>query len=133
MQPQLKQCPNCGQPAQTGAQFCSRCGANFPPQAGYGYPPQQGQVYPGQVSPDSTRLLVVILLWFFLGHFGAHRIYLGHMSTGITMLVLTVVGIATACIFVGFFFLAAVSIWWLIDLFMLITGGLQPADGSRLV
>lgn len=47
--------------------------------------------------------LVAYLLWFFLGFFGAHRFYLGHVG----------VGIAQVCTIGGF------TIWWLTDAFLI--------------
>jgi TM2 domain-containing membrane protein YozV len=59
--------------------------------------------------------LLAYILWFFLGWFGVHRMYLGRVGSGIAMLVLHGVSWVTHFIligFVGFFFLA---LWWLID------------------
>ena len=62
---------------------------------------------------------VAYLLWFFLGMFGAHRFYLGETGTGVTQLVLSVIGWATAIFVVGLFLLAGVGIWVLVDAFLI--------------
>lgn len=141
---EFKVCPNCRTAAKLEAQFCASCGHQFQTQFTSTQAQNQTQAFYGQANPnynpypygdrpDSNRLLVTILLWFFVGHFGAHRFYLGYTSTAVVMLVLELVGILTACILVGWFFIAAVAIWWIIDLVQILTGNLRPIDGSRLV
>jgi TM2 domain-containing membrane protein YozV len=136
-----KVCPNCQVATHLDAQFCANCGHQFqtqftmPPnqtQAFYGYPHPGQYPYPYD-RPDSNKLLITMLLWFFLGGFGAHRFYLGHTNSAVLMLVLQLVGIATACILVGYIFIVAVWIWWIVDLIQMLTGNLRPTDGSRLV
>lgn len=58
--------------------------------------------------------LTAILLSVFVGVLGIDRFYLGYTGLGVVKL-LTAGGF---------------GIWWLIDLVMLCTGSLQPADGS---
>jgi TM2 domain-containing membrane protein YozV len=82
---------------------------------------------------DSTKLIVALLLWFFVGTLGVHRMYLGHTGSGVAMLLLSLVGWTTVWFCIGFVPLIAVSIWWLIDVFLLVTGALAPTDGTRLV
>lgn len=60
---------------------------------------------------------IAYLLWFFLGMFGAHRFYMGKSGSGAAQLILTIIGIATAVAVVGFFIIAIVGLWVLIDLF----------------
>lgn len=59
--------------------------------------------------------LLAYLLWFFLGGFGIHRFYLGHIFTGLMMFALTVIGTITAWIFIGYIPLVIVFLWWLMD------------------
>ncbi len=73
-------------------------------------------------SKNSKSLVVALLLCFFLGFLGVHRFYLGRIGTGIIMLVLSLSGM-------GFFIS---GIWILIDLILIATGKLKPADGSDL-
>jgi len=139
---EFKVCPQCRTAARLDAQFCASCGHQFMTQ--FAAPPNQTQAFYGQANPnwnaipygdrpDSNRLMVTILLWFFVGHFGAHRFYLGHINTAVVMLVLEFVGLATLCILVGWLFIAAVAVWWIIDLVQILTGNLRPTDGGRLV
>ncbi len=62
---------------------------------------------------------VSFLLWFFLGGFGAHRFYLKQTGTAITMLIITVVSIPLTLVVVGFVGLAIISIWWIVDAFLI--------------
>lgn len=58
--------------------------------------------------------LTAFLLCFFLGTLGIHRFYLGYYGIGIIQLLT----------------LGGFGIWALIDLILIITGDLQPKDGS---
>lgn len=60
--------------------------------------------------------LVTLLLCFFLGEFGAHRFYTGHIGIGIVQL------------FTG----GGCGIWWLVDLILIITGNYKDAEGKDL-
>ena len=66
---------------------------------------------------EEKNVVLAYVLWFFLGMVGAHRFYLGKIKTGVAMLLLTVVGWSTSVILVGFLFLFAAGIWWLIDVY----------------
>ena len=57
---------------------------------------------------------VEIVLSILLGELGVDRFYLGYTGLGIVKLI--------TC--------GGFGIWWLIDLIMIITGKLKPADGS---
>lgn len=59
------------------------------------------------------------LLWFFFGGLGGHRFYLGRTGTAVAQLILTVLGVATAWLGVGFLLLVPVGIWLLVDLFLI--------------
>ncbi|HTQ12091.1 MAG TPA: TM2 domain-containing protein [Fimbriimonadaceae bacterium] len=141
-----KLCPVCKTAAYLDAQVCSGCGHRYSTQ--FAPPPNQTQAFYGPQAnpnldpyqlnnpygrPDSQKLLITILLWFFLGHFGAHRFYLGHINTAVMMLGLEILGIVTACILIGYLFLFAVFVWWVIDLVQMLTGNLRPTDGSRII
>lgn len=72
-----------------------------------------------RISNDSKSLLVAYLLLFFVGFLGAHRFYLGKTTSAIIMLALTILGWLLTTVVVGFVLLAAVGIWFLIDIFMI--------------
>ena len=142
-----KVCPVCKTAAYLDAQACASCGHRYSTQ--FAPPPNQTQAFMGPHAdpnldpyqlnqpygrPDSNKLLITILLWFFLGHFGAHRFFLGHTKTAITMLLLQLAGLATVCVFgLGIIFVLAVEVWWIIDLVQMLTGNLRPTDGSRII
>lgn len=93
------------------------------PQAYNGYPRPDMMPYYG---PPKTKL-VAILLAFFLGGFGIHRFYLGHTSTGIAMLVLTILSFVTcgATAFIIF-------VWAIVDIILIATDSLREANGRAL-
>ncbi|MFI5386278.1 MAG: NINE protein [Fimbriimonadales bacterium] len=143
-----KVCPNCRTTNYLRAPVCTGCGHVF--QTQFAPPPNQTQAFynppganpnldPYQYAypydrPDSNKLLITILLWFFLGHLGAHRFFLGHTNTAIVMLILQLVGDVTICFFgLGLILILAVEVWWIIDLIQMLTGNLRPTDGTRIV
>ena len=84
------------------------------------------------VSKKSTG--VAYLLWFFLGSFGAPRIYTGRTGSAVGMIALNVIGWISLIFVVGIFLLGALGIWVLVDAF-LIPGWLKQHNGrlaSRL-
>lgn len=66
---------------------------------------------------DANRksLLVAYLLWWFLGLFGAHRLYLGRTATGLLMLAISAASWVLTLVVVGYAGLALIGLWWLID------------------
>lgn len=64
-------------------------------------------------SSDKSQL-VALLLCIFLGGLGIHRFYLGHIGMGVLYLLT-----AGLC-----------GIGWLIDIILILTGGLKPKDGE---
>jgi len=60
--------------------------------------------------------LTAILLCFFLGSLGIHRLYLGY----------TLIGVIQLLTFGGFI------IWAIVDLIMLIIGSLKDSEGNDL-
>ena len=113
-------CSNCGKEIDENAVVCVHCGC---PTARYNNYSYRG----------SKSMAVAVLLWFFLGHLGVHRFYLGHAGTGMAQLLLTVVGWATIVFLIGAIPLLILVIWWIVDIFSLVSGNLRPADGSELV
>lgn len=59
---------------------------------------------------------VALFLCWVLGGFGAHRFYLGRPHAA-TMLIITLLSIPLCFVIIGFFSLAAVWIWMIVDLF----------------
>ena len=71
------------------------------------------------------------ILWFFLGFFGVHRMYLGRVGSGIAMLVLHGLAWLTYWILIGWFGFGILGLWWLID--ALLIPGMARAYNNRLV
>ncbi|WP_247392592.1 TM2 domain-containing protein [Ralstonia pseudosolanacearum] len=68
---------------------------------------------------QKKSLGVAYVLWFFFGGFGVHRFYAGSTGIAIAQLLLTVIGIATVILGIGFVLLGVVGIWILVDAFLL--------------
>jgi TM2 domain-containing membrane protein YozV len=64
---------------------------------------------------NKKSVIVAYLLWFFLGMFGIHRLYLGRIASGLVLLLLTLVAGALYWIFIGMILMAVPGLWWLID------------------
>jgi TM2 domain-containing membrane protein YozV len=79
---------------------------------------------------NKKSLFVAYLLWFFLGGIGAHRFYNGKTGSGVAQLLMLVGGVILSFVVVGFFVLAALGIWVLVDAF-LIPGWIRD-ENSRL-
>lgn len=99
-------CPSCGAEVGDQAVVCVKCGVAV-----------NNHNRSGQVGPVSDKeWLPALLLAFFVGMFGVHRFYTGHIGIGIAQL-LTFGG----C-----------GIWTLIDLIMIITGAYTDVNGLPL-
>jgi len=76
-----------------------------------------------QVHYDAHKksTLLTYVLWFFLGTFGVHRLYLGRFGSAILMALCTLIGGALWATFILIPFaivpLAVVGIMWVWDLF----------------
>ena len=73
--------------------------------------------------------MAALLRCFFLGGFGAHRFDVGKIGTAIAQLLLTIIGVVWSIILVGYFLVAAVGIWVLVDLIMIIIGSFTDKNG----
>lgn len=71
------------------------------------------------VANEAKSTGVTYLLWFFLGAFGVHRFYLGHVFRGLVMLCLLIAGVLTAPIGIGLLPLGFLALWLLLDLFFI--------------
>jgi hypothetical protein len=67
-----------------------------------------------------TTLLTAYVLWFFMGLLGAHRIFCGHILSGLGQLVLTF-GLFLAWLAFGYAYFLAIPplLWWLYDVFQI--------------
>ncbi|WP_128253223.1 TM2 domain-containing protein [Falsirhodobacter deserti] len=86
---------------------------------------QQQILVEQRVTNEAKSTAAAYLLWFFLGTFGVHRIYLGHLKTGLAMLVLMLLGMLTFGITS-----LVVLVWWVVDLFLV--PGMIARDKDRV-
>ncbi len=110
-------CHNCGKPLAPGAEVCLNCGV-----AAFGS---------GALGGKSK--IAAGLLGIFLGCFGVHNFYLGYTGKAVTQLVLTILGIALSCIFVGIFMVLGSSIWGLVEGIMILTGSINKDASGMLL
>ena len=80
---------------------------------------------------NKKSALLAYILWFFLGFFGVHRMYLGRVGSGIAMLVLHGLSWLTYWILIGWFGFGILGLWWLID--ALLIPGMTRSYNNRLV
>lgn len=82
---------------------------------------------------DANRksVLAGYAIWFFLGLFGLHRMYLGRWTSGMAMLVLHGISWLTWWIAIGIVGFAILGLWWLID--ALLIPGMARRANQRLV
>ena len=110
-------CVACGTPPMAGDKFCYNCKAESLPntsicmKCGVSLAPQK----PAQA--EGKDGLTALLLCFFLGVFGAHRFYTGHIGLGVVQLLT----------------LGGCGIWALIDFILIIVGSFKDAEGHLLV
>ena len=76
--------------------------------------------------------LAALLLCFFLGTLGVHRMYIGRMMSGLIMLGLTILGAVLSLFGLGVIVNGAVALWAVIDFIRLCLGGLTDSDGKAL-
>lgn len=143
-------CSNCGSELGHEDQFCHDCGTPVHRAATVPTPEADVLVLPApqaegsvaaaaQAIPQVQRQVVVVTqpksmgvayaLWCFLGQLGLHRFYLGRVGSGITQLLLGLVGWATVWFVVGFVPLVVLWIWLFADLF-LTAGMVREANRS---
>ena len=106
-----KNCPACGVPIAGGQALCANCDAR---QRDIFAGPQGNPASPP--AGDTNRWLITLLLCWFLGTFGVHRFYTGHIGIGIAQ-VLT---------------LGGCGIWALVDLIIILTGNFKDAEGKPI-
>jgi TM2 domain-containing membrane protein YozV len=105
-------CPACGGPTPNPGQLCPNCDA------------KQRDIFAGsnqgasqnQPPKDNSRWLITLLLCWFLGVFGVHRFYTGHIGIGIAQLLT----------------LGGCGIWSFIDLIIILVGNYKDSDGNPI-
>ena len=85
--------------------------------------------------------LAAYLLWFFLGGFGAHRFYMGRTGSGFGMLGLCLGSAVLTLVLIGFVGFLALSVWWIVDAFLInqwlqqdsnaVAGVIDPAQNQQ--
>lgn len=110
-------CRECGAQSHLDDQFCGWCGARAPVQRQSRAAAPAGRRAAGaRLETSDRRKLVILILWWFLGVFGAHRFYLGHVGLGVAQLV------ATLACGVG-------AIWGFVDGLICVIGTPEDAEG----
>ena len=115
-------CAKCGRETVENQAFCASCGTPVAQAAAPGAPAVG-------ISPKSKLAVSLLAFHSFLGLLGAHRFYIGKTGTAVLMLVLTVIGIATAWLFVGIAFLVVTYIWCTVDFVFAVTGRMKDSQG----
>ncbi len=117
-QPQWGQQPpqQYGQPPEGQPQWGQQPPYYVPPQQFQQPPPWAMQQQYQQFSTQKDWLTTLILC-IFLGVFGVHRFYTGHIAIGVIQLLT----------------LGGCGIWWLIDLIMIATGSYTDSNGFPLL
>lgn len=72
-----------------------------------------------RVTNEAKSPLVAYLLLIVLWGFGVHRMYLGRWASGIIMAVMWGLGWLTAPILIGWPLLGLVSLWVIVDMFLI--------------
>lgn len=80
---------------------------------------------------NKKSVLAAYLIWFFLGLFGIHRMYLGRWTSGLMMLALHGISWLTWWIAIGIVGFALLGLWWLID--ALLIPGIARRENQELV
>ena len=75
--------------------------------------------------------LLAYVLWFFLGWFGVHRLYLGRVTSGLLMLVLAGISWLLHFVLVGFLGYLIIIPWWVVDAFLI--PGITRDYNNRLI
>ena len=118
-------CVKCGAPVGQGGNFCANCGNHVDPNAvvclSCGYSLNGGAV----AQQGAKSKMAAGLLAIFLGTYGVHNFYLGYIGKAVVQLCLTILGIITACFYIGFLFVIATWIWSLIEGIMIFSGSIK--------
>lgn len=85
-----------------------------------------------QLYYSNKNKLAALLLCFFLGTLGLHRIYIGRKQGGLLMLGLTIIGAITSAFGFGGIIMTLVSLWAFVDFICLCIGKLTDSQGRPL-
>ena len=110
-------CVACGTPPKAGDKFCYNCKAETTANATICMKCGVSLKDVNPVQAEGKDWLTALLLCFFLGVFGAHRFYTGHIGLGVVQLLT----------------LGGCGIWALIDFILIIVGNFKDAEGHLLV
>ena len=97
--------------------------------------PIQPQAYaPSLYAGPAKRKSIAVLLAFVFGFLGAHRLYLGHVPSGIAMLALNVVayGVVRNNVALALLLAVVAGLWQIVDIGAIAAGRLRPPDGQPL-
>jgi TM2 domain-containing membrane protein YozV len=111
-------CRNCGKEIMNNEPFCSACGTAV---EGFVQAKTTNNVY----SADQKSRIAAGLLGIFLGCYGVHNFYLGYTAKAVIQLVSTIIGYVLSCIFIGYFIIAGIGIWVLIESIMIFAGSIN--------
>jgi TM2 domain-containing membrane protein YozV len=118
-------CPKCGKETPENQAFCASCGAPLTKAAG-----QEVAAGGTGISPKS-RLAATLLcaLPALFGLCGIHRLYIGKIGTGVTMVIMSVVAWITVWFIVGIPIFVAVGIWTIVDFAFIVAGRTKDSQG----
>ncbi|MBN2156778.1 MAG: NINE protein [Candidatus Lokiarchaeota archaeon] len=120
-------CPNCGVKVSLHARNCYSCGY-LQPQTQTAVDPRSFPVIsfntqniipaipPGKVPVSEKSKTITIILWAFLGIFGAHHFYAGRIGLGLLYL----------------FTIGILGVGWLVDFFLILTDRFKDIFGNRI-
>ena len=134
--PNAAVCIHCGTPTGQGSNYCINCGSAITPGSAVctscgvaaNAVPKNSIAAAGAKSKTAAGLLGL-----FLGCYGVHNFYLGYTGKGVAQLIITILGIITAWLIIGFFLVFAVWVWSLIEAIMIFAGSInKDANGVPL-
>jgi len=97
-----KYCSECGSIINKKAEICPKCGV------------RQTNFISDEIKEQRNNWLTCLLLCWFLGIFGVHRFYTGHIGIGVIQLLT----------------LGGCGIWSLIDFIIIAMGNFKDAQGN---
>ncbi|WP_337447497.1 TM2 domain-containing protein [Corynebacterium pseudokroppenstedtii] len=79
---------------------------------------------------QKSKVLVAVLA-FFLGGFGAHNFYLGYIGVACAQFAILLINVPLMFVVVGFITDAALSIWVLVEFIMILAGSARFATDAN--